>query len=378
MIDRGILDRLGEARNQKAFGGGMASNVVRFDLRQKATRTASPIFETKQQKSGDGNDNNQQDVTFYARMNMTTAKAFFQIIEFYRSTIHRIYNKKSWLTDTTIKKIQVPRVVFGVEAEEAEYRQLYQWIRQLHTDRRKEFNTATFSSITISEGTRVVGILEYLICDQRQISSISAHIKSLAVLHALDVAIGMGDRLQNPNPANITLNPTTQQLVLIDVDSFLPPMNCHPNIEAACHLDEKYFTDNGTIQRKNENRNIHWENWDPCPPRLPLQGNYAKNISKALKSDLMWYISGLEGRFNDIKDSGQYHDKAISKTGKQNLSLYLGALSAQTQLFIETAVMALKLIKDRVTDKKEVSGFNVEDATCSAQRLHQRVNEWRF
>ena len=51
MIDRGILDRLGEARNQKAFGGGMASNVVRFDLRQKATRTASPIFETKQQKA---------------------------------------------------------------------------------------------------------------------------------------------------------------------------------------------------------------------------------------------------------------------------------------------------------------------------------------
>ena len=189
-------------------------------------------------------------------------------------------------------------------------------------DRRKEFNTATFSSITISEGTRVVGILEYLICDQRQISSISAHIKSLAVLHALDVAIGMGDRLKIPILPTSPLNPTTQQLVLIDVDSFLPPMNCHPNIEAACHLDENIlltmvpFSGRMRIGISTGRTGIHVHLGF-------LFRKLCKNISKALKSDLMWYISGLEGRFNDIKDSGQYHDKAISNTGKQNLSLYL-------------------------------------------------------
>lgn len=391
MIDKS-LKFIREAIHVKAFGGGMASNVVKFHLRESVPEVANNVLDSKPVIGTRGHA--QQDFAYYARMNMGSAASFMQVLNFYKYISVNACKQKPGFP---AQPLYVPEPLLNININEAGFQELFLWMSEQHeqprngklaiTDwamrselpSRKEFNRAEFSSISVVQGVTAVGLLEHMVLHGKTMQgSLDAHIRSLGILHAIDVAVGMGDRLQNPNPANVTINPRNQQLILIDFDYFLPPKNCPEEIEKICTWGEDKFNLNPhrKLDRRNEAFVRHREAWTACPPRLPLQGNYMQGVDSALKVDLQIFTEGLQDRIGVISTNNIYHEKRPDPMGLSHLKNYVKALEIGENLFMDAARTTLKFIKDEVLKHKRL--FDVEDPTCSAKRLKERVRQWSF
>ncbi len=380
-----------EATDVKAFGGGMASNVVRFFLQELAKGGRTDLVqsrpaekdETKRLLDEVYSGVRVTDYAFYARMNTCSAAAFAAIRDFCQRVVSHVSTTKGWAKDSKGARVIVPRILLNVDASQQElFTQLSQWIEGRHKNAGKQFNTdSTFHSITVVEGTRAEAISDLLLFEGRCPTGLQTHMKELALLHALDVAIGMGDRLQNPNLGNVTLNPQTLQTVLIDVDTFLPPKGIPELIEAACKwTTEDCMFFNRVAQEympyDNQSTNQQKDSWPPCPPRLPLQGNYMKGVMAALKHDLKLYADRLQVWLDEDIPKGTYHGKKVHPTTGFVVQKYHTFLTTWQQVFVETAAHVLKAIRDGVNTG--TFALSVEDKTCSGERIKERVNQWMF
>jgi hypothetical protein len=363
---------LAQATNVRAFGTGMASNVVRLTLTELSKKRQATHIQSVAQGEN-------REYFFYARMSMGSAASVAATQSFCKAVSSEL--RARWTkSENKLTKLLIPRILLNVDRSDDadDFRRLHQWMKERYRAvPGAEFNDAEFASISIVEGTTVVGLLDHMIAGGRPIPHMHEHLKVLGVLHALDVALGMGDRLQNPNPANITINPTTGQMVLIDMDTFLPPLNCHKLIEDACRFKEKDLTPNKV--RNNERWMALEEQWPACPPRLPLQGNYEKKVSAGLELDLKWFLDGLAGRVEVIKTTRTYHGERLPDVmGPMRVSQYIGAFLGQKHEFINAAIETMKAIRDGLNAKQPQFVLSVEDGTCSAARLRERVNRWKF
>lgn len=383
-----------EARDAKAFGGGQASNVVRFFIREKSkgggglyvqSRAAAA---TSRFEALTGRHTSKREYAFYARMNMNSAKAFDAVMDFCRLVMSFMSSKEENKILKSLSKVLIPRVLMSVNRGEAGYDVLRTWIRKMHEEGGKEYrmgfddfatpeqagDAPHFASISIVEGAWAVGLIDSMVYDGMEVPSFEAHAKALGHLHALDVALGMGDRLQNPNPANITENPQTRQLVLIDIDTFLPPRNLGQAIEDACTAGSDFYMLNRRLM------NASWtqwqEDWPACPPRAPFQGNYMQGVAAALDHDYNHYINKLEVNYRDIKREGLYHDKEVHALATNKLRQYLFSMSSIgiRAAFRTAATSTLREIRRGVNSGE--FRLDVEDETCSALRLRERVNQW--
>ena len=363
---------LAQATNVRAFGTGMASNVVRLTLTELSKKRQATHIQSVAQGEN-------REYFFYARMSTGSAASVAATQSFCKAVSSEL--RARWTkSENKLTKLLIPRILINVDRNDDadDFRRLHQWMKERYRAvPGAEFNDAEFASISIVEGTTVVGLLDHMIAGGRPIPHMHEHLKVLGVLHALDVALGMGDRLQNPNPANITINPTTGQMVLIDMDTFLPPLNCHKLIEDACRFKEKDLTPNKV--RNNERWMALEEQWPACPPRLPLQGNYEKKVSAGLELDLKWFLDGLAGRVEVIKTTRTYHGERLPDVmGPMRVSQYSGAILGQKPEFIKADIETRKAIRDGLNAKQPKFVLSVEDGTCSAARLRERVNRWKF
>lgn len=391
---------INEARDAKAFGGGQASNVVRFFIREKSkgggglyvqSRAAAA---TSRFEALTGRHTSKREYAFYARMNMNSARSFDSVLDFCRRVISFMSSKEENKIQKSLSKVLIPRVLMSVNRGEAGYDVLRTWIRKMHEEGRKDYRkdyrmgfddfptpeqaegAPRFSSISIVEGSWAVGLIDSMVYDGMEVPSFEAHAKALGHLHALDVALGMGDRLQNPNPANITENPQTRQLVLIDIDTFLPPKNLGADIENACVARSDYYMLNRKL--KNESWAKWQEDWPACPPRAPFQGNYMQGVAAALDHDYNHYLDHLDGNYISIMNKGKYHDKMVRPLAGAILKQYL---SSMRSVHIRAAFRAATISTMREIRRGVNSGefrLDVEDETCSALRLRERVNQWMF
>ena len=263
-----IKSIIAEARDEKAFGGGQASNVVRFFLREQTKGRSQIYIDSKAVHSVlsglTGRESSKRDYAFYARMNMNSSRSFRAVLQFCKAVVSLMCSSTGWTGQKVLGKVLIPRLLLSVDKGDADYEHLRQWMKRAHEKCKKEYRLGfdeydnqeeaiekaapDFASIAIVEGANATGIMDSMVFDGTRLPNIEAHAKALGLLHGLDVALGMGDRLQNPNPANITVNPRTHQLVLIDIDTFLPPFAPRmPDIEEAC----RWTTQQATTDRRN-------------------------------------------------------------------------------------------------------------------------------
>jgi phage-related protein len=64
--------------------------------------------------------------------------------------------------------------------------------------------------------------------------------------------------------------------------------------------------------------------------------------------------------------------------GPMRVSQYIGAFLGQKHEFINAAIETMKAIRDGLNAKQPQFVLSVEDGTCSAARLRERVNRWKF
>jgi len=197
--------------------------------------------------------------------------------DFVQGCASRVSASREW-TVLGRPTMLVPRMLMVADAkvQGGQYKLLEAWIRKLHVRANKDFREAAFRSIAVVEGTNAEGLEQ--IAGARawpsDVKPLRTHVMELALMHAVDVTIGMGDRMSNGGN-NITLNPSTLQPVNIDYDSCLPGMAVlKPAMERSiCHFGKADFSIGGT-------RNATWPRleaaWPACSPRLPLQGRVAR------------------------------------------------------------------------------------------------------
>jgi hypothetical protein len=370
------------AQRAEAFGSGGAANVVRFFMREKGKGGGSTFV----QSQGAGGKN--IDYAFYARMNLVTAAGFQETRDIYQRVASQICTDEWWRKKSPKARLHVPRILLNVDRSDmAPFKFLENWITTLHQTKGKEMYDPTeydgfhehlcpnrvFHSISVVEGTSVSSILD--VVQGGQVPDMTAHVMELALVHALDVAVGMGDRLQSGNVANITVNPATLQMVLIDVDTFLPPKNLGQVVEAMCVGKSEEFAD-PRLGRVNLARMPQKQAFVACPERLPIPGDYKKDVKKALQRDYEFFCAGLEPAVGVARNQGvDTSGKKLGNMGVVALGQYYSKLLQGKQLFVATAHEALKAIKKGVTGTKTFA-MKVEDPTCSAARLVERVKQW--
>jgi len=395
-----IKSIIAEARDEKAFGGGQASNVVRFFLREQTKGRSQIYIDSKAVHSVlsglTGRESSKRDYAFYARMNMNSSRSFRAVLQFCKAVVSLMCSSTGWTGQKVLGKVLIPRLLLSVDKGDADYEHLRQWMKRAHEKCKKEYRLGfdeydnqeeaiekaapDFASIAIVEGANATGIMDSMVFDGTRLPNIEAHAKALGLLHGLDVALGMGDRLQNPNPANITVNPRTHQLVLIDIDTFLPPFAPRmPDIEEACRWTTQQAT---TDRRNNEAWTRHAEQWKACPPRLPLQGNYIQSVSGALDEDLDLYLNHLKRNLGEIRTAHTYHQKSVHVMAPTLLRDYWVAMNMghNRHTFKRAAIETMQAIRAGINAVPSLFHFDVDanDITFSVERLRERVNQWRF
>jgi hypothetical protein len=365
MTEAELLQQVLAAQDWKAFGTGASSHVCRFMLRGAATGGSSTYVQSKAVAGGD-----QRDYAFYARTNACSAQGFVGALQFCSLVVSHVCSSPAWtkLAGNAVAKVVVPRVLLAFDFGQAGYTTL-----TAHMGRFQEMLRAVVAakvpgvpapqSVAVVEGANCLGILDAqrnnrfppLQLDMR------AHSLELGLLHALDVALGMGDRFQNPNPNNVTVNPTTGQVVIIDLDTFLPPYGLNKALEDLCA-----FSVTGAEYKRRGHNEIVSEAaraWVACPPRAPFQGDYKRNVTRALERDLKLYTDSVA---------------AVVQREAGSLAGAIMYAIALTQLwkdaFLSAAKLALREIRKGLQDGRFDPG--VEDETFSSKRLKAHAQQW--
>jgi len=242
-----LAEVLAGAGRWELFGEGAASNVCRFMLREQAkgrgasttyvqSRTAEVVPDAEPPPPG------LREYPFYARTNVSTAAGFAATLKFASLVVSHVCATTAWTTMKAgkVAKVVVPRVLFAYDARTPGFKTITDAMLVVRPRMQMDLDgemSVPVGSAAIVEGSHCVGLVDMLQGKARVAPprlDIRTHAMELGLLHAIDVAVGMGDRLQNPNAANVTLNPTTLQLVLIDIDTCLPPYPASSSVEAIC------------------------------------------------------------------------------------------------------------------------------------------------
>jgi len=356
------------APDWKAFGSGMSSNVCRFMLREAAKGGSRTYV---QSKVVDGI--NERDYVFYARTNSCSAQAFTGALKFCSLVVSHVCGTPAWikLKGNSAAKVVVPRVMLAFDRGENGYDRIATKISQCPG---REVLQQLLSgmdssrplpqSVAVVEGSSCLGILEAFRTKSvpHLEQNMRSHALELGLLHALDVALGMGDRLQNPNVDNVTVNPTTGQIVIIDLDVCLPPYGLHKSVEELCSFT--VTSAEFKRYRRNEAPGPAQDHWPACPPRMPYQGDYKRNVTQALQRDLKLYADGVAAEIS--RDPLRLTGSAVT------YPVWLTTLYKES--FLSAAKLALSEIRKGLQDGR--FDPKVEDATFSSRRLKERAKQW--
>lgn len=361
-----LLSQVVAAPDWKAFGSGAASHVCRFMLREAAKGGSTAYVQSKAVAGSAA-----RDYAFYARANACSAPAFVGALRFCSLVVSHVSSTPAWvkLKGSSVAKVVVPRVLLAFNPDEPGYRTLAakmgQYRPMLEAAVAGEI-AGSFppQSITVVEGSSCLGILEAyqnnrfppLQIDMR------SHAIELGLMHALDVALGMGDRLQNPNVNNVTVNPTTGQIVLIDLDVCLPPYGLDKSVEQLC----SFSVTSAEFKKRGHNEVVSnaMRLWPACPPRQPFQGDYKRNVTIALQRDLKLYADAVTAMTNDA--AGKYSGSVVMYP--------IGLTQLWKDAFLSAAKIALREIKKGLQDGRFDPG--VEDASFSSKRLKAHAQQW--